>query len=38
MNAAAQAVMRELTDLVIAYGNSDEYRYASPPLRNGKRV
>lgn len=28
MNEAAKAVMRELPDLVIAYGNSDEYRYA----------
>jgi tRNA(His) guanylyltransferase len=27
MNEAAEAVMRELPDLVIAYGNSDEYRY-----------
>lgn len=27
MNAAAEAVMKELQDLVIAYGNSDEYRY-----------
>jgi tRNA(His) 5'-end guanylyltransferase len=27
MNAAAQAVMKELPDLVLAYGNSDEYRY-----------
>jgi tRNA(His) 5'-end guanylyltransferase len=29
MNAAAKAVMKELPDLVIAYGNSDEYRYDS---------
>ena len=28
MNAAAEAVMKELPDLVLAYGNSDEYRYA----------
>lgn len=28
MNEAAEAVMRELPDLVIAYGNSDEFRYA----------
>jgi tRNA(His) guanylyltransferase len=28
MNAAAVAVMKELPDLVLAYGNSDEYRYA----------
>lgn len=28
MNAAAEAVMRELPDLVLAFGNSDEYRYA----------
>lgn len=27
MNAAAEAVMRELPDLVLAYGNSDEFRY-----------
>lgn len=27
MNEAAKAVMKELPDLVIAYGNSDEYRY-----------
>ena len=27
MNAAAEAVMKELPDLVLAYGNSDEYRY-----------
>jgi len=26
MNAAAEAVMKELQDLVLAYGNSDEYR------------
>jgi tRNA(His) 5'-end guanylyltransferase len=26
MNAAAVAVMTELPDLVLAYGNSDEYR------------
>ena len=26
MNAAAEAVMRELPDLVLAYGNSDEFR------------
>ena len=29
MNEAAEAVMRELPDLVLAYGNSDEYRYAA---------
>ncbi|KAF2127861.1 Thg1-domain-containing protein [Dothidotthia symphoricarpi CBS 119687] len=27
MNAAAEAVMRELPDLVLAYGNSDEYSF-----------
>jgi hypothetical protein len=27
MNAAAEAVMKELPDLVMAYGNSDEFRY-----------
>jgi len=27
MNEAAEAVMRELPDLVLAYGNSDEFRY-----------
>jgi len=26
-NAAAVAVMREIHDLVVAYGQSDEYRY-----------
>lgn len=29
MNAAAEAVMKELPDLVLAYGNSDEFRYAT---------
>jgi hypothetical protein len=29
MNAAAQAVMKELPDLVLAFGNSDEYRYGA---------
>lgn len=29
MNEAAKAVMKELPDLVLAYGNSDEYRYAA---------
>jgi tRNA(His) 5'-end guanylyltransferase len=29
MNAAAQAVMKELPDLVLAFGNSDEYRYVA---------
>lgn len=28
MNAAARAVMSELPDITIAYGVSDEYRYA----------
>jgi hypothetical protein len=27
MNAAAEAVMKDLPDLVLAYGNSDEFRY-----------
>ncbi|KAL6171245.1 tRNA-His guanylyltransferase [Exserohilum turcicum] len=27
MNAAAKAVMQELPDLVVAFGNSDEYRH-----------
>jgi hypothetical protein len=40
MNAAAEAVMKELTDLVLAYGNSDEFRYVlaaySPCLRGMK--
>jgi len=27
MNAAAEAVMKELQDLVLAYGNSDEYSF-----------
>jgi hypothetical protein len=30
MNAAAETVMKELPDLVLAYGNSDEFRYATP--------
>ena len=29
MNAAAVAVMKELPDLVLAFGNSDEYRYVA---------
>jgi len=29
-NAAAVAVMREVHDLVVAYGQSDEYRYDFP--------
>jgi tRNA(His) 5'-end guanylyltransferase len=29
MNEAAEAVMKELPDLVLAYGNSDEYRYVT---------
>lgn len=29
MNEAAEAVMKELPDLVLAYGNSDEYRYVA---------
>ena len=29
MNEAAEAVMRELPDLVLAYGNSDEYRFVA---------
>ena len=29
MNAAAVAVMKELPDLVLAYGNSDEFRYVA---------
>lgn len=36
MNAAAEAVMKELPDLVIAYGNSDEYRYKYGCLYNQK--
>lgn len=27
MNAAAQAVLKEIPDIVIAYGISDEYRF-----------
>jgi tRNA(His) 5'-end guanylyltransferase len=27
MNAAAEAVMKDLPDLVLAYGQSDEFRY-----------
>lgn len=30
MNEAAKLVMTELPELIIAYGISDEYRYASP--------
>lgn len=33
MNAAAENVMRELPDITIAYGISDEYRWASPAYR-----
>jgi len=29
MNAAGQAVLKELPDIVIAYGISDEYRSVS---------
>ena len=33
MNIAAKAIMRELTpDIVLAYGDNDEYRYF--PLHN----
>lgn len=28
MNVAAEAVLKDLPDLVLAYGQSDEYRYA----------
>jgi tRNA(His) 5'-end guanylyltransferase len=38
MNAAADAVMKELPDLVLAYGNSDEYRYVQPRLLDGTDV
>lgn len=31
MNAAAVEVMKELPDLCIAYGVSDEYRYGVSP-------
>ena len=31
MNAAAKAVMKELPDLVMAFGNSDEFRYEISP-------
>lgn len=31
MNAAAEAVMKELPDLVMAFGNSDEFRYDNSP-------
>jgi tRNA(His) 5'-end guanylyltransferase len=27
MNAVAEAVMKDLPDLVLAYGQSDEFRY-----------
>lgn len=29
MNAAAVEVVKQFTDIVIAYGQSDEYRYAT---------
>ena len=32
MNAAAKAVMQEIPDLVMAFGNSDEYRCVLPAL------
>jgi tRNA(His) 5'-end guanylyltransferase len=38
MNAAAEAVMKELPDLVLAYGNSDEYRYDEPHYWTTKSV
>lgn len=37
MNAAAVEVMKDLPDLSIAYGVSDEYRSADPPVFLGKR-
>ena len=30
MNLAAEAVMKDLPDLVLAYGQSDEFRYVFP--------
>lgn len=33
MNAAAVAVMKDLPDLIIAYGVSDEYRCVAPLFR-----
>ena len=33
MNAAAERVLVELPDVVVAYGISDEYRYAESPGR-----
>jgi tRNA(His) 5'-end guanylyltransferase len=33
MNAAAEAVMKDLPDLCLAYGNSDEFRYVLSQLR-----
>jgi tRNA(His) 5'-end guanylyltransferase len=32
MDAAARAVVEEFTDIVLAYGQSDEYRYALPKI------
>lgn len=30
MNAAAKSLMREISDIVLAYGESDEYRFLVP--------
>lgn len=32
MNAAAQGVMKEVQELVVAYGHSDEYRWVFPKI------
>jgi tRNA(His) guanylyltransferase len=32
MDRAAKAVMDELPDVVLAFGESDEYRHANPAL------
>ena len=31
MNVAAEAVMKDMPDLVLAYGQSDEFRYVALP-------
>ena len=35
MNRCAEAVMREFSDIVAAYGQSDEYRYVTTYVCNG---
>ena len=38
MNASAVAVMKEIPDLVMGYGISDEFRYPTLIPRNGSKV